>query len=171
MNAGTTKDLLLRQLGTSWSLARLHLAELPDSEALWEPAAAGPRVHAVDGEWISDWPEDESYTAGVPSIAWLQWHIGLWWTLTWDRAFGGGELDRATIRWPGSSDAARRWLEGLHAAWSGSIGELSDTDLGDAPASWPLDDGSLSDVAAWVNVELMKNVAEISFLRFLFASR
>lgn len=171
VNARRTKNLLLRQLETSWSLARLHLAELPDSEALWEPAAAGPRVHPVDGEWTADWPDDESYAAGVPTIAWLQWHIGMWWSLAWDRAFGAGDLDHETIRWPGSTNAASDWLEGLHVAWSASIEELSDKHLGEVPATWPLHDGTLGDVAAWVNVELMKNAAEIGFLRFLFASR
>lgn len=171
MTANATKAVLIRQLGTAWSLAELHLSGLGDEEVLWEPARHGPRVHEVDGRWVSDWPDDETYGAGVPTLAWLQWHIGMWWSIATDRAFGSGHLVRGSIPWPGSADAARAWLTSLHHDWMHRIIELNDDDLDGRSATWPLSSGRFGDVVAWVNAELMKNAAEMGLLRFLYASR
>ena len=52
------------------------------------------------------------------------------------------------------------------------VGALSATDLSSrARTRWPMADRPFADVVAWVNVELMKNAAEIGFARFLYATR
>jgi hypothetical protein len=172
-SSGVTKsalaETLRRQLRGAWSLAVLHLEGLTGDEALWQAASSGPRVRLEEGRWTADWPEDESYAAGVPTIAWLEWHIGMWWTLVANRAFRDGTLDRSSVNWPGSADLARAWLFDLHDAWAGAIDHLGDDDLA-RPATWPLSEGTLGDVIAWANIELMKNASELGLLRFLYAS-
>jgi len=37
-------------------------------------------------------------------------------------------------------------------------------------AKWPLVDRSFADIALWLNAELMKNVSEIGYGRFLYAA-
>ena len=101
---------------------------------------------------------------------WLQWHVGLWWSVAADRAFGEGTLDRESITWPGTATAATAWLVALHDSWVAELDRLADDDLA-RPATWPLRDGTLGDVVAWANIELMKNAAELGMLRFLYASR
>ncbi|MDB4890763.1 MAG: hypothetical protein JWL61_2618 [Gemmatimonadetes bacterium] len=36
---------------------------------------------------------------------------------------------------------------------------------------WPLEGRPFGDIVAWVNLELMKNAAEIGYARFLYAAR
>ena len=163
---------LARQLDTSWRLLDLHLTGLDDPEALWRPAALGPHVHMQsDGRWTADWPEDESYAAGPPSIAWVTWHIGFWWSMVQNQSFGDATLRREDVTWPGSTDAVRAWLADLHDAWVRLVAELSDDDFQSTDRTrWPMHDRPFGDVVAWVNVELMKNAAEIGSARFLYAA-
>jgi hypothetical protein len=100
MNA-STKDTLLRQLDMAWKLAAYHLEGLTTEECLWRPASAGPHVHrGTDGAWRADWPEHEGYGLGPPSIAWTTWHMGFWWSMAFDHAFGGATLAREPVAWP-----------------------------------------------------------------------
>jgi hypothetical protein len=157
------RTVLRQQFETAWSLAELHLDGLTTEECLWRPAPVGLHVHQMsDGTWAADWPEEESYHVGPPSIAWVTWHLGFWWSKVQDPT-----VERATVFWPGSADATSDWIVGLHDRW---IEVLAAVDL-DSPAGWPLRDGPFADVVAWVNVELTKNAAEIGFARFLYAAR
>ena len=36
----------------------------------------------------------EGYDIGPPSIAWLTWHIGFWWSMVLDHSFADGTLSR-----------------------------------------------------------------------------
>jgi len=164
---------LARQLNTSWSLLSLHLSTLGDDEALWRPAEVGLHVHQDDGgAWTAEWPEREDYDLGPSNIAWLTWHIGFWWSMVLDHSFGEESLQRQHIGWPGSASGAWQWLQALHDNWVQSVETLSDADFDStARTRWPMRERPFADVAAWVNVELMKNAAEIGYVRFLYAVR
>jgi hypothetical protein len=126
----------------------------------------------ADGQWRADWPEHEGYDLGPPSIAWLTWHIGFWWSMALDHNFGPGTLAREQITWPGSAESARAWIHGLDSQWRANIAGLTAADLhATERARWPFRDRSFVDVIAWVNVELTKNAAEIGYARFLYATR
>ena len=48
--------------------------------------------------------------------------------------------------------------------------QITDNDLRSAQRTrWPFQNRPFGDVVAWVNVELMKNTAEIGYARFLYA--
>lgn len=164
---------LLRQLDTAWKLTAFHLEGLTTEECLWRPAPRGPHVHRTgDGTWRADWPEHEGYDLGPPSIAWVTWHIGFWWSMVMDHSFGDGTLTRAEVAWPGSADGVREWIGGLHAGWLAEVGGLGGEEiLSPSRTLWPFRDRPFGDVLAWVNIELTKNAAEIGYARFLFATR
>lgn len=164
---------LLRQLDTAWKLATFHVRDLTTAECLWRPASRGPHVHRnAGGDWRADWPEDESYAAGPPSIAWITWHVGFWWSMALDHSAGEGTLTRDHVVWPGDADSVRSWLAALHAEWVTLLDGLPDEEFASTRlARWPFRERPFADIAAWVNVELMKNAAEIGYARFLYATR
>lgn len=168
------RDYLLRQLDTAWQLTSYHLEGLTTEECLWRPAAVGLHVHAdadADG-WRIDWPDREGYDIGPASIAWLTWHLGFWWSMAYDHAFADATLTREQVRWPGTADAVRAWISGLHAQWRAAVEQLGDDDLRAAERTrWPLQDRPFGDIVAWANIELMKNAAEIGYARFLYGVR
>jgi hypothetical protein len=164
---------LIRQFETAWKLASYHLDGLATDECLWRPAPKGLHVHQIaGGTWRADWPDREGYDIGPPSIAWITWHIGFWWSMVLDHSFGGGALSRDHVKWPGTADAMRQWIGDLHRQWRAKLEQLSDGDLKSAERTrWPFKDRPFGDVVAWVNVELTKNAAEIGYARFLYAVR
>ncbi len=171
-----TDDLracLLRQLDTSWKLLAFHLDGLTTAECEWRPATKGLHVwREADGGWRPDWPEREGYDLGPPSIAWLTWHVIFWWRMVLDHSFGNGRLRRENIRGPGCAEDVDRLIAELHGQWRSALEEMTDDDLrSDTHTRWPFTSRPFADVAAWVNVELMKNAAEIGYARFLYAVR
>jgi hypothetical protein len=105
------------------------------------------------GEWRADWPEHERYDLGPPSIAWLTWHIGFWWSMALDYSFGEGTLSREKVTWPGSADAVRELVAGLHGAWREKLEHLSPAELQSPERTrWPF-----------------RDAAEIGYARFLHA--
>jgi hypothetical protein len=171
--ASETRRVLLRQYDVAWQLARYHLADLSTAECLWRPASRGLHVHREpDGRWRADWPEHEAYDLGPPSIAWLTWHVGFWWSMVFDHSFGAATLTRDQVHWPGDADGVRAWIDGLEERWRRSIEHLSDDELqGRERTRWPFHDRPFADVLAWLNVELTKNAAEVGYARFLYAVR
>lgn len=157
-------DALRRQFDIAEKLLLYHLGGLTTEECLWRPARNG--LHVTQGR--ADWPERESYDIGPPSIAWVTWHIDFWWSMVLDHSFGAGTLTRNDILWPGSADAVRTRLASHARRWREALaGDLSSTEH----TRWPFRDRPFADVAAWVNVELTKNAAEIGYARFLHAVR
>lgn len=121
--------------------------------------------------WRADWPEEQGYELGPPSIAWIIWHIGFWWSMVLDYSFGKRTLSRESIYWPGSAEASRDWIQRLAGDWlarlqSGTL-ELESSEH----THWPFQNRPFRDVVAWVNIELMKNAAELGYGRFLHAVR
>jgi len=171
--ADHARDLLIRQFDTAWQLAAYHLRDLSTEESLWRPAPVGLNMQlAEDGGWRADWPDHEGYTLGPPSIAWITWHMGFWWSMTLDHSFGEGRLTREDVEWPGSGEQVCEWLHDLSARWRRAIVALSDEDVqSTARTRWPFTDRPFGDVIAWLNVELAKNAAEIGYARFLYAVR
>jgi hypothetical protein len=167
----TACDYLIRQLETAWKLANFHLDELTLEECLWQPARKGLHVCQVsEGRWRADWPDHQGYSLGPPSIAWLTWHIGFWWSMVLNHSFSDGTLSREDVLWPADADLVRQWLGQLHEEWRVILEQLTDDDLRSTQRTrWPFQDRPFGDVVAWVNVELVKNAAEIGYARFLYA--
>lgn len=166
------RELLDGQLVTAWSLLDHGLTGLEDEECLWRPSKKGLHVTEVDGIWRAEWPESETFDTGPASIAWLTWHIGFWWSMALDHSFGERKLQREDVTWPGTAEAARAWLAELHDQWSRAVSAMTDDELRSAErVNWPFTDRPFYRLAGWVNLELMKNAAEIGYCRFLYATR
>ena len=167
--------VLRTQFHIAWSLLQLHLRALTTDDWLWSPASEAwtwTVRRRQDDKWVPDWSSEPVEPLPIPTIAWLTWHIGWWWTTTIAYLAGAQVPDRTAVVWPGSPDATTAWLGELHRTWSAVLGALSERDL-DAAAPFPWPPGTertVADMAAWVNVELMKNAAEIGQLRILRAA-
>ena len=117
---------LSRQREISWRLLELHLRGLTDEEALWKPAPIGLHVHrAHDHRWTADWPAREDYGVGPPSIAWLTWHVGFWWSMVLNHTFGDARLRREDVFWPGSVESTRAWLTECERGWGEATATLT----------------------------------------------
>jgi hypothetical protein len=166
-------QVLQKQYGIAWRLASHHLADLGDEECHWRPARTGLHVRLTgDGQWLGEWPVHEGYDLGPPSIAWLLWHIGCWWSMTINHAFEDATLTMEAVRCPGTAEGARAWIQSLDARWRHLLDGLDDTALRATERSrWPIRDRPFGEVVAWLNLELMKNAAELGYARFLYATR
>ncbi|WP_049577652.1 DinB family protein [Streptomyces sp. SBT349] len=169
------RDLLRWQFDLTWSLFEYHLERLRPEDFLWEP---GPlcwtvRPGAEGGGWVPDWADTEPDPIPVPTIGWVSWHIGWWWGVTLDHARGRAPRERTEVTWPGDGEAAIAWLRGLREEWLTVLDGLTEEELNaTAPFPWPNDPAhTVAHMVAWVNAELMKNVAEIGQLRLIADSR
>lgn len=164
-------NYLIRQFETAWKLTDYHLHSLSTEECLWRPAHKGLHVYqTAGGNWRADWPDREGYDLGPPSIAWLTWHLGFWWSMALDHSFGNGDLTREAIEWPGNAADVRGWIGQLRAQWRAALEQITDADLRSTQRTqWPFRDRPFGDIIAWVNIELTKNAAEIGYARFLYA--
>lgn len=165
-------ELLRWQFDLTWSLFELHLGQLTPGDYRWEPGPLVWTVHRdADGTWRPDWSDTEPDPIPVPTIAWLTWHIGWWWSVTLDHVRGLPPRDRADIPWPGE-DAVRDRLRQLAADWRAVLDQHTETELDkSAEYPWPAEaDLTRAHQFAWVNAELMKNATEIGQLRLLRAA-
>jgi DinB superfamily len=173
MDTSGLQPTLLRQFDTAWALTRYHLTGLTTDECLWQPASRG--LHVVlhdDGMWRAQWPEHEGYTLGPPSIAWITWHIGFWWSMVLEHSFGDATLTKHDVFWPGTADATSEWITGLATRWREAIVLMTDEALlAHTHTRWPHTDRPFADVVAWANTELTKNAAELGYVRFLYGVR
>ncbi len=121
------------------------------------------------GVWRPDWADTEPDPVPVPTIAWLTWHIGWWWSVALDHANQRTPREREDVTWPGDGESAIEWLRGLREEW---LAVLADADLDAGSAyPWGAEAGlTFAHTVAWVNAELMKNVSEIGQLRLLRVS-
>lgn len=154
-------DALRWQFGLAWSLAEHWLPALTDEMCLWDPAPGAWTVRREGGEWVADWAEAEPDPAPTASIAWTAWHIAWWWSEALARAAGRPPPGRPGVRYPGSADGVRAQLHGLAREWRALLADLTTEDLA-RPSTFPWpDERPFAVTLAWVNAELMKNVAEI----------
>ena len=166
------RNLLDFQFDISWQLLEYHLTEVEDEECLWRPRKTGLHVHESDGIWWVDWPDSESYDIGPASMAWLTWHIIFWWSMVLDYSAGNGTLTREQVPWPGNITAVREKINDLRDKWKTLVNGLSDDELSSSEKThWPFGDKPFYELAAWLNLELMKNASEIGYCRFLYASQ
>jgi hypothetical protein len=164
--------ILVRQHEIAWRLTAHHLKDLGDGECLWRPSGRGPHVAIEQRRWRGEWPDHEGYDLGPPSIAWLLWHIDLWWSMVLDHSFGDASLAADAVASPGTADALVDRIASLHGRWTRELEGLDDDELLTSRRTrWPFRDRPFADVVAWVNTELTKNAAEIGYARFLFATR
>ncbi|WP_229401668.1 DinB family protein [Micromonospora okii] len=167
------RDLVRWQFDLTWALFEYHLERLEPADFRWEPAAHCWTVRpGPGGGWVPDWADTEPDPVPVPTIAWLTWHIGWWWSVASDHAEGRPARERADVGWPGAGEATVGWLRDLRGRWVAYLDGLTDADLDAAVAfPWPADSGhTVAHQLGWVNAELMKNVAEIGQLRLLRAA-
>ncbi len=172
-------DRLRWQLNVSWSLLSLHLEQVTDEEALWEPVSNCWNVRRkTDGTWAADWAVPEPEPIPVPTIGWVMWHIGLWWSTAYKQCFEHSDAATAEFDWseaasmtpwPGDVKSATIWLNECRDQWADALKSLSRAELDSTTRSGWFADGSLTlgHVLAWANVELMKNASEIGSLRLL----
>ncbi|MFX0537884.1 DinB family protein [Ornithinimicrobium sp. Y1847] len=157
---GDRRVLLQNQLDIMWRFAeQFVLDDVTDELALWEPSMNVCTVRQADGRWMADWPDEDNPPLPDVTIGWLLWHIEWWWTDTISRVEGDGPISPEEHVWSGGTAgvaaAKRRWDQVLAAP---------DLDL-DRAVSWLLPEPQpLWRVAAWVNVEFTKNLAEINQL-------
>ncbi|MEU2539751.1 DinB family protein [Streptomyces iakyrus] len=169
MSASRT-ELPRWQFEFTWSLFEYHLERLEPEDFLWEPAElCWTMRRGPDGTWVPDWADTEPDPVPVPTLGWVSWHIGWWWSVTLDHVQGRPPRDRADVVWPGEGAPTVEWLRGLRTQWLKVLDDLTDEDLdATAPFPWPNDPGhTVEHMVAWVNAELMKNVSEIGQLRLL----
>ncbi|ABR48061.1 conserved hypothetical protein [Alkaliphilus metalliredigens QYMF] len=160
------------QLDISWQMLQIHLKGLGDEECLWRPSSKGLHVVNELGIWKADWPDSEDYDIGPSSIAWITWHIIFWWSMVFDYSFGNGTLTREDIHWPGDMIVVREKIKQLYDDWKNRLAMVSDEEfLSCEKTKWPFEERPLYELAAWLNLELMKNASEIGYCRFLYASR
>ncbi|SDK88847.1 DinB superfamily protein [Glycomyces sambucus] len=160
--------LLRWQFDLTWALFDYHLDRLEDEDFLHAPAPVHWTLHpTAAGGWEPDWADTEPEPVPVPTIAWLTWHLGWWWSTAADHLAGRTPRERADVAWPGPGALTIAWLRGLREEWAAILDGLTAADL-DRPSAypWPADAGlTTAHLAAWVNAELMKNAAEIGQLR------
>lgn len=145
------RDLLLQQLEIPWSLATQYcFPALSDEMVDWAPSHNSLRR--------GQWPDEQADPIPDATIGWLLWHMEWWWTNA-IRGVGDGPLaDPHEVPWDRSVAASCTALAGLRDEW---VRILSLTDI-DRECRWPWESPKpLSDTAAWLNVELTKNVAEL----------
>ncbi|GAA1914022.1 DinB family protein [Streptomyces sodiiphilus] len=169
----TRSELLRWQFDLTWSLFEYHLERLEPHDFLWEPVPHCWTVRPdAEGRWLPDWADTEPEPVPVPTIGWISWHLGWWWSVATDHAQRRTPRERTDVAWPGEGGPAIAWLRGLRDEWLTVLTGLTDSDLDfTAPFPWPHDSAyTVAHMAAWVNSELMKNATEIGQLRLLRAA-
>lgn len=164
-------ETLRWQFGLTWRLAQVHLPALTDEACLWEPASGSWTVRlSTDGNWRPDWADSEPDPVPTVTIGWLTWHIIWWWSGLLAAVRNQATVPRQEVFWPGSAEAVRRELTALSTAWTGVLSGFDPDEL-DRPFSHPwTEPRPISYAFAWCNSELMKNVAEIGYIRLLHES-
>ena len=115
------------------------------------------------GGWYPDWAERVPDPAPPVTIGWL-----LWWGGAIAAVQGERVPSRETVPWPGNAFATVAALN--TCAETGSAIVRNEKNLKSPPAYPWNDPRPLRFLLAWVNCELMKNVAEIGVLRHLLAA-
>lgn len=158
------KKSLLSQLELAWSLLDYHLSDISVKEMSFE--VTQPSVST------QGFPETEGYDIGMPTIAWILWHMDFWWSMALNHNFGDGHLKVDDISWPNDVNSAYAHLTNLKNQWSTCLLEMSEADFAQPKSKqWPLQDKPFYEIAGWLNMELMKNAAEIGSIRFAYGAQ
>lgn len=165
------KQEILFQLDIAWQLFKYHCNGLTEAEAMWCKTEHGLQIRNIQNKWIIDWPDTETYEIGLSSIAWIMWHIIYWWKTTLVASKEKRIIEKGDIKWPGSVELAVWEIEICHNEWISFISSLDEKQLQSSEfCKWAFEGQTMYSLALWLNVEFMKNVAEIGAGRFLFAT-
>jgi hypothetical protein len=92
--------------------------------------------------------------------------------LVFDYSFGNGTLKQEDIFWSGSMVDTKNTILRLHKDWNDKLATFSDEDfVSTERTKWPFENEPFYELAAWLNLELMKNASEIGYCRFLYVAR
>lgn len=165
----TELQTLQWQFELTMQVAQVHLPTLTDEAVLWEPTPYSWNVRrAEDGIWRPDFSEVEPTPLPTVTIGWLTWHIQWWWSGALVALQGQPPLSHEQVHWQGSAAAVVAQIESLAAQWREALANLTDDDL-ERPFTYPWQEPQPLRLAlAWLNSELMKNVAELGYLRLLY---
>lgn len=165
------KREILFQLDIAWQLFEYHCHNLGEEEAMWCKMPDGLQIRKKDEKWVADWPDTEVYTIGPSSIAWIMWHIIFWWKNVLSASKENVIIKKEDIAWPGSVKLAIDEIKKCHREWIAFVESLSEEELcSDRMCKWPFEGQNMYSLILWLNVEFMKNVAEIGSARFLYAT-
>ncbi|GIN74196.1 hypothetical protein J14TS2_46710 [Bacillus sp. J14TS2] len=160
------------QFSISKQLLEYHLATLEQEEYRWCSPNAGLYIQEKAGKWHVDLPDSEAYHIGTPSIAWTLWHITFWWEMVLDHSFGEGTLTKEDIKVHEHVESVKNAIHLLMEKWENILDNLKEEDLYSTSYSkFPFNNEvEFHQLASWLNLELMKNTAEIGYVRFEYAS-
>ncbi|WP_138263451.1 DinB family protein [[Clostridium] hylemonae] len=165
------KKEMLFQLDIVWQLFEYHCHDLNEKEAMWCKTIQGLQIRKTDDTWEADWPDSETYAIGPASIAWIMWHIMYWWKNVLSASKNNKILAKKDVIWPGSVNSAIDEIRKCHEDWIEFVEALSDEELcSEKMCKWPFEGQNMYSLILWLNVEFMKNVAEIGNARFLYAT-
>jgi hypothetical protein len=92
--------------------------------------------------------------------------------MTLNHSFGDQTLKGEQITWPGDAESLKLQLNGLKDEWLETMQRLDPRELAATKKSWgPVQGKTLSAIVGWVNMELMKNAAELGYVRYLYTQR
>lgn len=165
-------EALKWQFNLVWQLAEYHLPALTDEMCLWEPSAHSWNVRiADDGQWRADFSESEPSPLPTATIGWLTWQMLWWWEAALCATEGTPMPKPEDIAWPGSALLVRERLAEKKARWETFLGSLDTAGFDrKIPHLWP-EPRPVWQTIAWLNGELMKNVAEIGYVRMLYGAK
>lgn len=160
------------QFQMAWRLAEVHLPTLTGEMCLWEPAARCWSVRRTfDGTWRPDWAETEPDPLPAMSIGWITWHLSWWWSSLLAAVQGDNPLPQDRVAWPGTAAETVQRLRQLSVQWTEQLAGFRDADL-ERPLAYPWPEPRpLKFAVAWANSELMKNVAELGYVRLLYGAK
>jgi hypothetical protein len=162
------RKTLLQQLEIPWMLAtEYYFPALTDELVHWRPSSNAVGLKMRDGAAYPEWPDERNQLPDT-TAGWLLWHMEWWWSNAIEGVRAAQSADPQSFEWSGSADASRERLNTLHDRW---VEILVTTPIDHVCISPFPEPQPLSTVAAWVNVELMKNVAELGLLIRLRANR
>ncbi|MCU6733663.1 DinB family protein [Diplocloster agilis] len=165
------KKEILFQLDIVWQLFEYHCHDLSEKEAMWCKTFQGLQIRKSDDKWEADWPDTENYAIGPASIAWIMWHIIYWWKNVLRASKNKKTMAKEDVIWPGSVELAIDEIRKCHKEWIEFVEALSDEELNsEKMCKWPFEGQTMYSLILWLNVEFMKNVAEIGSARFLYAT-
>lgn len=163
-DASHPRSLLFNQFDLVWKFAEEYvLRDIDEAVALWEPSRNVVSVRHHAHGWVADWPDETRTPIPNATAGWILWHIEWWWADTIERVTGGTPIPPETHLWTGS-------VEGIWRARQAWVRVLCTADLDQRIDTMAAERQTLTEIAAWVNVELMKNLAEINQLALLRAN-